>query len=108
MKAYYDPEETRRICAKYGIETVEKYGAPIYQGEEMDDIDFREMMQEPIIANEEISNNYDLTIPVDDIFQASSDFKNYNEIIDIIKCDSNQTDSNTSNMPIDDYYCCAA
>lgn len=48
MKAYYDSEETKRICAKYGIDTVEKYGAPIYQGEEMDNIDFAEMMREPV------------------------------------------------------------
>ena len=48
MKEYYDPDEAKRICAKYGIETVEKYGAPIYQGEEMDDIDFSEMMREPV------------------------------------------------------------
>lgn len=48
MKAYYDPEEVRRICAKYSIETVEKYGAPIYQDEEMEDIDFAEMMREPV------------------------------------------------------------
>ena len=108
MKAYYDPEEVRRICAKYGIETVEKYGAPIYQDEEMDSIDFCAMMQEPIMECEEVSNTYDLTITVDNICQMSSDFKNFSESIDIIKCDSKPIDSNTSNMPIDDYYCFAA
>lgn len=31
----YNKEEMLHVCNKYGIETVKKVGAPLYQGKEM-------------------------------------------------------------------------
>ena len=42
-------DEVKRICEKYGIETVEKEGYPIYMGKEMDEnFSFSEMMRQPV------------------------------------------------------------
>lgn len=49
-----DGNEVKRICKKYGIETVEKEGYPIYMGKEMDEnFSFSEMMHEPVILKSE-------------------------------------------------------
>ena len=45
----YNEDEVKRICEKYGIETVEKEGYPIYMGKEMDEhLSFSEMMHESV------------------------------------------------------------
>lgn len=45
----YNEDEVKRICAKYGIETVEKEGYPVYMGEEMDEnFSFAEMMRQSV------------------------------------------------------------
>ena len=52
MIMLYDEEEVLRICKKYGIETVEKEGYPLYQGIEMDEnFSIAEIMNEPIPIN---------------------------------------------------------
>ena len=49
MKLSNYNEEVLRICKKYGIETVEKEGYPIYMGKEMDEnFSFSEMMCQPV------------------------------------------------------------
>ena len=45
----YNEEEVLNICKKYGIETVETEGYPIYLDEEMDEnFSISEIMHEPI------------------------------------------------------------
>lgn len=45
----YDEKEVVEICKKYGIETVEKEGYPLYQGKEMDEnFSIADIMREPI------------------------------------------------------------
>lgn len=45
----YDEKEVVEICKKYGIETVEKEGYPLYKGKEMDEnFSISEMMHEPV------------------------------------------------------------
>ncbi len=45
----YNEEEMLRICEKYGIETVEKEGASLYLGKEMnEDFSFNEIMKQSI------------------------------------------------------------
>ena len=47
----YNEEEVLNICKKYGIETVETEGYPIYMYEEMDEnFSIAEIMHEPIKA----------------------------------------------------------
>ena len=47
---FYNDDEVKLICKKYGIETVEKEGYPIYMGKEMDEnFSFSEMMRQPVI-----------------------------------------------------------
>lgn len=42
-------EEVLRICKKYGIETVEKEGYPIYRDKEMDEnFSISDIMHEPV------------------------------------------------------------
>lgn len=65
----YDKEEMLRICEKYGIETVEKEGAPLYMGKEMDDnFSFEQMMREPCLTVDEnivlSSEIVSFTVPV--------------------------------------------
>lgn len=44
----YNKEEMLHICEKYGIKTVKKVGAPLYQDKEMaDDFSFEKIMREP-------------------------------------------------------------
>lgn len=44
----YNEAEVLAICKKYGIETVKKEGAPLYQDEEMEDgFSYSDMMHEP-------------------------------------------------------------
>lgn len=44
----YNKKEMLHVCKKYGIETVKKVGAPLYQGKEMaDDFSFEKIMREP-------------------------------------------------------------
>lgn len=51
----YNKEEMLHVCNKYGIETVKKVGAPLYQSKEInDDFSFEKMMQEPCsLGNED-------------------------------------------------------
>ncbi len=51
----YNKEEMLHVCKKYGIETVKKVGAPLYQSKEInDDFSFEKMMQEPCsLGNED-------------------------------------------------------
>lgn len=45
----YNEEEVLNICKKYGIETIETEGYPIYMDEEMDEnFSIAEIMHEPI------------------------------------------------------------
>lgn len=45
----YNEDEVKRICAKYGIETVEKEGYPLYMEKEMDEnFSFAEMMRQSV------------------------------------------------------------
>ena len=45
----YNEEEMLRICEKYGIETVEKEGAPLYLSKEMnEDFSFNKIMKQSI------------------------------------------------------------
>lgn len=45
----YNEDEVKRTCKKYGIETVEKEGYPIYMGKEMDEnFSFSEMMRQSV------------------------------------------------------------
>lgn len=51
----YNKKEMLHVCNKYGIETVKKVGAPLYQSKEInDDFSFEKMMQEPYsLGNED-------------------------------------------------------
>ena len=65
----YNEDEVKRICEKYGIETVEKEGYPIYMGEEMDEnFSFSEMMRQPITFKDDIitlsSETITLSLPI--------------------------------------------
>ena len=65
----YDNEEMLRICEKYGIETIEKEGAPLYLGKEMtEDFSFEQMMREPCVIKDDnivtLSENFSFTIHV--------------------------------------------
>ena len=52
----YNEEEVIRICKKYGIETIEKEGYPIYMENEMDEnFSFSEMMHQPVDYDDEDS-----------------------------------------------------
>lgn len=45
----YDEKEVVEICKKYGIETIETEGYPIYMNKEMDEnFSIAEIMHEPI------------------------------------------------------------
>lgn len=45
----YNEKEVVEICNKYGIETVEKKGYPLYQGKEMDEnFSIVDIIREPI------------------------------------------------------------
>ena len=45
----FDEKQMLEICKKYGIETVEKEGYPLYQGKEMDEsFSFSEMMHQTV------------------------------------------------------------
>ena len=63
-------EEVLRICKKYGIETVEKEGYPIYRDKEMDEnFSISDIMHEPVqcIFEDEIissSNTIELSLPL--------------------------------------------
>jgi len=46
----YDEKEVVKICKKYGIETINKKGMPLYKGKEMDEnLLISELMNEPIV-----------------------------------------------------------
>lgn len=50
----FDEKQVIEICNKYGIETVEKKGYPLYQGKEMDEsFSIAEIMREPVTIMEE-------------------------------------------------------
>lgn len=49
MIMLFDEKQMLEICKKYGIETIEKEGYPLYQGKEMDEnFSISEIMHEPI------------------------------------------------------------
>lgn len=51
----YDEKQMLEICKKYGIETVEKEGYPLYQGKEMDgNFSYSEMMHRHIPVTDSI------------------------------------------------------
>lgn len=50
----FDEKQMLEICKKYGIETVEKKGYPLFQGKEMDEnFSIAEIMREPVTIMEE-------------------------------------------------------
>lgn len=50
----FDEKEVVEICKKYGIETVEKEGYPLYQDKEMNEsFSIAEIMREPVTIMEE-------------------------------------------------------
>lgn len=75
----YDIEEMLRICEKYGIETIEKEGAPLYLGKEMtEEFSFEQMMREPFVIRDDnivtSSENFSFTVHV-----CSYNNKGYND-----------------------------
>lgn len=53
----YDKKEVIEICNKYGIETVETEGYPIYMGKEMDEkFSIAEIMRESTPITKEVRN----------------------------------------------------
>lgn len=64
----YNENEVVDICQKYGIETVEKEGFPLYMGEEMDEeFSFSEVMHEVNPEYEDgvsSSSSFEISVPV--------------------------------------------